>query len=446
MVREILDDTYALFTLSGFRKGIAHGAGARTAPPIARLEFLRSRMEELDKVMADIARKPRRRLAARDRLLPYHKVRRATGREIVGSLSRGRVLSEAAEKSRLPATLHGFLPQTIRVTDREHSFDIPEHRQIASCLQAWGAWLTVVADQLTARAQSEEDAELKSGESRWSRRCREMAKKISAHLALDFLSQLTVESGVGLRMSAVFRMDPAYRRFFNLWRDLNRGIAAVFGEFLNMPLARTFDLYELWCFLRLTRAAVIEFGVENADVSELLIGSDSGRGVTIAGPAASVTFGGGWRICFQRQFKEYWLAEGKLGSFSRVMIPDISVFNDELLGGSNNLIVLDAKYRIDRGLNESLSSIHMYRDALVREAASGDVVGVVKAAYLLSPYRSEISDVSDFKAESMPLRLFHPAYRNEFKFGAVSFRPGMPLEEVGIMLRNILADADSSAK
>src|SRR5580704_17965414 len=47
MVREILDDTFALFSLSSFRKGAARGTGNRP-PPIARLEFLRSRIAELE--------------------------------------------------------------------------------------------------------------------------------------------------------------------------------------------------------------------------------------------------------------------------------------------------------------------------------------------------------------------------------------------------------------
>ena len=65
-----------------------------------------------------------------------------------------------------------------------------------------------------------------------------------------------------LMLSALFRNDPVYRRFFRLWQDMNLGIAAVFGDFLNMPLARTFELYELWCFLRLVRAAAEEYGIE----------------------------------------------------------------------------------------------------------------------------------------------------------------------------------------
>ena len=61
-------------------------------------------------------------------------------------------------------------------------------------------------------------------------------------------------------LSALFRRDPAYRRFYRLWQDMNLGLAAVFGDFLQMPLARTYDLYELWCFLRLARAAAEEYG------------------------------------------------------------------------------------------------------------------------------------------------------------------------------------------
>src|ERR1700722_6857081 len=38
MVREILEDTFALFSLSSFRRSIAHGTGVRP-PAIARLEF-----------------------------------------------------------------------------------------------------------------------------------------------------------------------------------------------------------------------------------------------------------------------------------------------------------------------------------------------------------------------------------------------------------------------
>ncbi|MDH6639936.1 UNVERIFIED_ORG: hypothetical protein M2438_005182, partial [Methylobacterium sp. SuP10 SLI 274] len=91
MVREILDDTFALFSLSSFRKAVAKGAGNRP-PPIARLEFLRSRIGELEAVVALIERHPRRRLGSEEVTLSYHRATRATGPEILRSFRSGRIL------------------------------------------------------------------------------------------------------------------------------------------------------------------------------------------------------------------------------------------------------------------------------------------------------------------------------------------------------------------
>ena len=66
MVREVLEDTFALFSLSAFRKGIARQPGNRP-PPLARLEFLRSRAEAIVATVAAIARSPRHYLARRRR-------------------------------------------------------------------------------------------------------------------------------------------------------------------------------------------------------------------------------------------------------------------------------------------------------------------------------------------------------------------------------------------
>lgn len=39
----------------------------------------------------------------------------------------------------------------------------------------------------------------------------------------------------------------------------------------------------------------------------------------------------------------------------------------------------------------------------------------------------------------MPDRFFHPGYRAEFNFGAVSLRPGMDDAEVAVVLRELAA-------
>lgn len=440
MVREILDDTFALFSLSSFRKAVARGTGGRP-PAIARLEFLRSRVDELETVVAAIARNPRRMLEAEDSLLPYHRANRVTGPEILRSFRSGRILRETTLPSRLPAPLNGFLPERIRVRRRCSSLDLPEHRQMSACLRSWSAWLGVAAE-LLERLGPDKGDEHRTGAVAWASRCRRLSRRIgSLSTAAPF-----AEAGEGqprLVLSALFRNDPSYRRFYKLWQDMNLGIAAVFGEFLNLPLARTFELYELWCFLRLVRAGAEEFGPAGLDVRDLFI-SDAGGGVTFAAGAVTVPVGSGWKLCFQKQYREFWNEAERRGSYSRTMTPDIvSVHEPSEAGVRNKLIVLDAKYRIDDGLNDALSSIHTYRDALVQETETGAIEGIVTAAYLLTPYLPTPAKAS-YRDTAMPGRLFHPGYRAGFHFGAVTLRPGMAAAEIAGALKLIVEDATAT--
>lgn len=439
MVREILDDTFALFSLSSFRKGIAKGAGARP-PAIARLEFLRTRVDELEEIVAVILRHPRHMLTAEETVLPYHRATGATGPEILRSFRSGRVGKEQGSPSRLPAQLKGFLPERIRVRQRRSSLDLPEHRQMAACLRSWAGWLAAVAE-LLERGQSDYHGERRQGAALWASRCRRLGRRVS-QLATAAPFGEAGDAPPRLVLSSVFRNDPAYRRFYRLWQDMNLGIAAVFGDFLNMPLARTFELYELWCFLRLVRAGAEEFGPAGLDVRDLFL-TDAAGGVTLAAGAVSVPVGGGWKLCFQKQYREFWSEPERRGSYSRTMTPDIVAGRDPPTADTaGRLIVLDAKYRIDDGLNDALSSIHTYRDALVREAESGTVEGIVTAAYLLTPHLPELN--GGYRDTPMPGRLFHPDYRAGFRFGAVTLRPGMTAAGIAGTLRLLVADATAA--
>jgi PD-(D/E)XK nuclease superfamily/Domain of unknown function (DUF2357) len=436
MVREILEDTFALFSLSSFRRSIARGSGRRP-PALARLEFLRSRVDELERVVAAIVRNPRHMLTAEETALPYHRAARATGPEILKSFRAGSIRSEQQKPSRLPAALKGFLPGQIRVRQRRSSLDLPEHRQMGACLHAWSAWVSAVAETL-AQDDAGVDREMQRERSGWAMRCRRLGRRL-ARMAAEAPFAEAGEAPPRLMLSALFRNDPDYRRFFRLWQDMNLGIAAVFGDFLNMPLARTFELYELWCFLRLVRAAVEEYGTEGFATGDLFI-TDAGGGLTVASGAVTVVVGKGWKLCFQKHYREFWIEPGGRGSFSREMTPDVAM-QGPLDTDGGRLIILDAKYRIEEGLNAALNSIHTYRDALVHEVENESVEGIVSAAYLLTPYVPEVSE--KYRETPMPSRLFHPEYRSSFRFGAVTMRPGMTMAELGAALRTITADADA---
>ena len=287
MLREILEDTFALFALSGFRKGVARGLGGR-APAISRLEFLRTRIEELEHAAHDIALRPRRMLDAEDVPLTYHRAVRATGPEILRSLRSGRILSETGKAVATATALKGFLPEKIVSGDGAVRLTCRNTGRWRPCLRAWASWLTASAG-LLARATASDDPETKRTASAWAARCRRLSRRIHRLLELPPFA----EAGEGtprLMLSSLFRNDPAYRRFFRLYQDMNLGIAAVFGDFLAMPLARTYELYELWCFLRLLRAAADEYGPDGLDVENLFVTHAAG-GVTVSAIAVTVPVG-----------------------------------------------------------------------------------------------------------------------------------------------------------
>ncbi|ROL94880.1 hypothetical protein BK636_01215 [Pseudomonas chlororaphis] len=435
MVREVLEDTFALFSLSSFRKGIARQSGNKP-PPLARLEFLRSRIEEITQTIAAINRSPRHFLCAEQVTLPSHRAVRATGPEIIKSFRTGLIRTETSQPSRLPAALGGRLPAQITIRQRRNSVDIPEHRQIKACLRSWAAWLSGVADVLAKTSRSE-DPEMLTTTGSWAVRARHLSRRLQDAAGSGFMTEVT-DGPAMLQMSSLFRNDPVYHRFFRLWQDMNLGLAALFGDFLQMPLAKTYELYELWCFLRLLRTAIQEYGPAGTDLSNLFI-TDASGGVTISAGAITVPVSPDKVLCFQRQYREYWIEPNGEGSFSRVMIPDLVLAGTGLNSPAGQVIVLDAKYRINDGLNDALNSIHTYRDALVQEAESGEIEGIVTAAYLLTPHSPTLS--SNFKTTPVPGRLFHPQYRGKFRFGAITLRPGMSSDDLRSTLQAIVADA-----
>ncbi len=434
MVREILEDTCALFALSSFYKGLSAGPG-RKVPPIARLQFILSRMAELEQVILRINARPRHRLKADQRVLPWHQVRKVTGQEILNSYKSGPVLRQDMARSRLPAVLKGALPANIRVRNKAGSLDIPEHRQMWSCLRSWSSWLAAVASRIE-RATGGPDEETRAIARTWARRCRKAAVRTTGLLALPLFADIPEEQ-VPVRTSSTYRNDPLYRQFYRIWQDMNRGLSAVFGDFLNLPLSRTWELYELWCFLRLVRAASEEFPGDKPDTDDLFSRS-SPDGITLASHSLSVSFSSGKEIAFQKNFQEFWKSKDGVGSYSRTMAPDITVGTLDT-DKSAGLTVLDAKYRIDAGLGDAISSIHTYRDALVRTDLSGGIVSVTKNAFLISPYIPSAGDTTSYRASGMPDRLFRDDYQSSFGFGALTLKPGMPLHEIRSLARRLMS-------
>ena len=403
MVGDILSDTLALLSAGGHRAGLAKGVGSRP-PPLARLEYLRSRAERIAAAVRAIDASPRRTLVAETEAIPYWRAKAATGTEIARSLSTSRLLRDMNKPSILPESLRGHLPAKIRKTVRRSSLDIPEHRAIKACLRHWGQWLSDAAALLAAAPPE-------------SRKGGAAARMRAAGRTLTTLLSLPLFDGVGdaaprPEATPLFRHEPRYREFMRLHEEMTLGVSPVFGDFLDLPLARTHELYELWAYLRLVRAAADMEGGP-VDVSRLFKVSSGGVEIAreqIAAKAGRIT------VAFQRSFGECWRHPAGIGSTSRIMVPDIVVAVD----GAERMVAIDAKYRIDGGVADAMTSAHTYRDAIV-VSDKGGIRPLLAGSFLLSPQR--VAEAGDWKAAGSPARFFHAAYRAEYGIGAFSLPP-----------------------
>jgi PD-(D/E)XK nuclease superfamily protein len=245
-----------------------------------------------------------------------------------------------------------------------------------------------------------------------------------------------------LTLSALFRNDASYRGFYRTWQDMTLGIAAEFGDFLNLSLARTFELYELWCFSCGSCARQAKSSGQRPRCQQPVRQRHRRRPYD-----CSRSRNGPGRVGLENLLSA---AVPRFLDFlrsSRILQPHhdsdvVAAQASAVIGNTGRLIVLDAKYRIDDGLNDALSSIHTYRDALVREAESGKIEGIVTAAYLLTPHNPAL--LHGYRETPMPGRIFHPDYRAGFQFGAVRLRPGMTPTEITAALHLIIDDATAS--
>lgn len=196
----------------------------------------------------------------------------------------------------------------------------------------WSGWLGAMADLVAGGTLGDEEAATRRAG--WAARLRAASREFSALLRLPLLEGVC-EGEPRPEATPLFRNDPAYREFLRLACDMELGMSPVFGDFLDMPIARTYDLYELWVFLRLASGAGILAG-GTPSVSGLF--RQSASGIDFVRGAASVS-AGSLTVHFQRSFSEFWRAADGLGSMSHEMTPDIVL----TATGDQGIIALDAK-------------------------------------------------------------------------------------------------------
>lgn len=442
MVGDILTDTLALIGLAGHRAGIARG---ESLLEIARFEYLRKVLSLIERSIQEVNKSPWAKLHRMDRTVPLGRSTGLSSRQLIravglpGNVRKvdARHLSDAGK--RLASSLKGHLPLVVPQTHGRLDTRLREHADILSALLLWKSFLNGVrvAVEKTEKADRR-DPRLEAVKLTSSR----MYRSLTALIDLPVFDGVSATRGM-IKPSHLYTRVPAYRSFYKAYRGFLAGLSDIHGDFLNLPLKQTFDLYELWCFLRLAHAAALDSG-KAEDWKQAFTERASGGGLTISLEGKPLKFGA-FSLVFQPLYREVWKTDGpRIGSYSRLMQPDIALTTSGYESRSEKpIVVLDAKYRVEAEMNDAIAAMHTYRDALVELAEESGKLArrpPIRAAFILTPYLPH-EESENWRRDRTPEVFFREGYQTAFKFGAITMRPGITIPEVTDILRVVLEHA-----
>lgn len=433
MLHDIIADTRFLASTSGMREGLSRG---NRALPIAVLELMLEMSPKIQKHIKDLDKLHQRKLVRIRKQIPLSDARAVTSTDWNNSRRLGKPVDETVA-ARLPLSLRvlvnrsgGVLPERVIKAQIATDSRRREHEEVLGFLHDLVAEFRRSSRELAGSGTNE-------GEVVLGKRCRTEATRISRLLDLPIFNMLSPRHARWQHSHLYQRTEP-YKSLYRIYRDLKSGISDVGGDFVDVPLRETFRLYETWVALRLARAAsLIDPTLDGRGMFVDCL--DSNR-LTFSLEATQAEFSGNI-LRFKPVFKEVWLSADGTGSYSRRMIPDIILEVLDEQGQHRNLVVLDAKYRVDSQLNEAISSIHTYKDAIIKDdlLASKSPRRVVLAGFVVVPAPPVgVQAPVDWRQERMPFVLFREGYQKRFGIGAIVLTPGVAVSAIAASLRDIV--------
>ncbi|WP_181778236.1 DUF2357 domain-containing protein [Rossellomorea aquimaris] len=216
-----------------------------------------------------------------------------------------------------------------------------------------------------------------------------------------FLQEVSMHQGT-YSVTQKFRKHPIYRQWYKWFEQLYKHDREGIGFDYPIAMKDTFELYEMWCFLKIVRILRELNLVE--ETSGLYKKTENGIFIDLAkNKESQITLQGGMTLYFQRTYqyktKEFF-------TYTQRMIPDI------VLENGKEIIIFDPKYRVPGNLGTALGEMHKYRDGIVHRETGERTV---REVYILTPTR-------DGSVET--LRYFQEGYHDKYKMGALQMIPG----------------------
>lgn len=230
----------------------------------------------------------------------------------------------------------------------------------------------------------------------------------------SFLNEIKTHFGT-VRVTQIFRKSPSYRLWYQWFNKLFEFANYKIGFSYNMPLANTYQIYEIWCFMMIIKYLREENLV--IDTNNIFKVKKEGLFLSLGeNKLSKVKLANNANITYQRVFQ--WDTT-PYKSYTKRMIPDIVLETD------NELIVFDPKYRVENNLNNALSEMHKYRDGVIQKETGKKAI---KEAYILAPTLYE----------SVNKNIFDKGYHGEYKMGAFKFATSSNNEKLKNLMVKII--------
>lgn len=398
MVAETARATLALYRLGAVTMPASAGADAARSD-IVTLELVRTNLDRFERAVSRIADSPLRTLASTSTEVDALRARRVDDRAIAAALrsprSRPALAAERAAAPGLVRALGGRWAPRLLQTRREETLALYENRAIAGFLRWLGASLAGIAQRLAEGAA----VELPSGTAPlWTERIARWRAKIAGLQRRSFFGELIPDHS--LRATSVFRLHPDYAAAFAAMTRMRAGLGPAATALPDVPVDRTYRLYELWCYVGLLAAAAAAFPKARPRVAEILQGCSTpgALGTVLAqGSTGAIRLEEDLVLTYQRRVAPTPGSDGARTPLVEA-IPDVVLCRTDPAGRCTGMTVLDPKYRAGRSLNEGIQDVHAYRDAII--GADGE--RLVRAAAVMAPRPAGLPVVSGPLPLTMP--------------------------------------------
>lgn len=374
-----------------------------------------------------ILRGPKSELKCETRIKVIDKVKRASQKAINQALKKPERFCRGAGLRLTPSLALSHLQEQ----QRKVSYDTQENRFVVWALKDIIQHLKALKTEMQKRDSAQGNVPRLTGEIDFLSACQRKLRMRLLAPAFRDVGPFNHQN----QFSTTLTMAAGYKEFYHRYLLLRKGLSLAQNDIFNMDYKDVATLYEYWCFLKTIKLLRDnpKYDLQSNDIIKIehqRFVVNLKKGVQSAVHFKQRASGDEISIFYNREFsKEKYTHTFKQAPDNFIEFSRAGYANSK--DRKTFKVVLDAKYRFDRGTTEypasntpfgppldAIAQIHRYRDAILWNQDSNDSVKVANKSIggvILFPYpNSELEFIQ------------HPFYQSiaQVNIGAIPLQPG----------------------